>query len=108
MEEEKVPSKPADARIVRAVRKLKSNISHNNNKLEENKTKENKNNPKTISRQVTRKGTQVLSGKNLIPLDNIANSNKQKINKINSTNKIQLDGSIKTNMQEKEYLITRH
>ena len=40
MEEEKVPTKPADARIVRTVRKLKSNVSHTNNKLEENKAKD--------------------------------------------------------------------
>ena len=43
MEEEKVPSKPADARIVRAVRKLKSNISFKSNKLEDNKDKEGNN-----------------------------------------------------------------
>ena len=104
MEEEKVPSKPADARIVRAVRKLKSNISHNTNNFEENKSKESKNNPKSMSRQGTRKGTQILSGKNLMPLNNnnnITNSNKQKPNKISSS-KIQLDGSVKTNMQEKD------
>ena len=40
MEEEKVPSKPADARIVRAVRKLKSTVSHKNDKSEDNKIKE--------------------------------------------------------------------
>ena len=104
MEEEKVPSKPADARIVRAVRKLKSNISHNTNNFEENKSKDSKNNPKSMSRQGTRKGTQILSGKNLMPLNNnnnITNSNKQKPNKISSS-KIQLDGSVKTNMQEKD------
>ena len=40
MEEEKVPSKPADARIVRTVRKLKSNVNHTNTQLEENKSKD--------------------------------------------------------------------
>ena len=59
MEEEKVPSKPADARIVRAVRKLKSNISHKSNQLEENKIN------KPLSRINTRKGTHIMSGKNL-------------------------------------------
>lgn len=104
MEEEKVPSKPADARIVRAVRKLKSNISHKNNHLEEDKSKDSKNTmPKSISRAGTRKGTQILSGKQTSPLNNInINPNKQKPpNKI-SSNKIQLDGSIKTNVQEKD------
>ena len=103
MEEEKVPSKPADARVVRAVRKLKSNISHNSNQLEENKAKDSKNIPKSISRQGTRKGTQILSGKNLIPINNTnSNLNKQKLpNKISSS-KIQLDGSIKTIGQEKD------
>ena len=42
MEEEKVPSKPADARVVRAVRKLKSNVTQKPTKLEENKAKDNK------------------------------------------------------------------
>ena len=99
MEEEKVPSKPADARIVRAVRKLKSNISHKNNQLEENKSKDSKN-PKSISRQGTRKGTQILSGKNLSPLTNIVPTNKQKPQNKISSSKIQLDGSLKTNVQE--------
>ena len=99
MEEEKVPSKPADARIVRAVRKLKSNISHKSNQLEENKIKDkdNKNIDKPLSRIKTRKGTHIMSGKNLNPLNHInSNSNKQqKIpNKISSS-KIQLDGSLK-------------
>ena len=103
MEEEKVPSKPADARIVRAVRKLKSNISHKSNHLEENKIKDLKSNIKTMSRAGTRKGTQVLSGKNLIPLNNINNTNKPKLQtKITSNNKIQLDGSVKTIGQEKD------
>ena len=103
MEEEKVPSKPADARIVRAVRKLKSNISHKSNHLEENKVKDLKSNIKTMSRAGTRKGTQVLSGKNLIPINNINNTNKPKLQtKITSNNKIQLDGSVKTIGQEKD------
>ena len=108
MEEEKVPSKPADARIVRAVRKLKSNISHKNNPLEENKSKDSKNIPlpKSITRVGNRKGTQILSGKSLLPLNMPLNnipSNKQKPpNKINSTSKIQLDGSIKTIAQDKD------
>ena len=97
MEEEKVPSKPADARIVRAVRKLKSNIGHKSNQLEENKIKE----EKVMSRASNRKGTQILSDKNINPLGQI-NTNKQKIpNKIMSS-KIQLDGSIKTNTHEKD------
>ena len=53
MEEEKVPSKPADARIVRTVRKLKSNVSYTNNKLEENKAKDNKGDLKSLSRDTT-------------------------------------------------------
>ena len=97
MEEEKVPSKPADARIVRAVRKLKSNIGHKSNQLEENKIKE----EKVMSRASNRKGTQILSDKNINPLVQI-NTNKQKIpNKIMSS-KIQLDGSIKTNTHDKD------
>ena len=103
MEEEKVPSKPADARIVRAVRKLKSNISHKSNQLEENKVKDIKGNIKTISREAKRKSTQIPSGKNLIPLNNINNTNKPKLQtKITSNNKIQLDGSVKTIGQEKD------
>ena len=97
MEEEKVPSKPADARIVRAVRKLKSNIGHKSNQLEENKIKE----EKVMSRASNRKGTQILSDKNVNPLSQI-NTNKQKIpNKIMSS-KIQLDGSLKTNTHDKD------
>ena len=97
MEEEKVPSKPADARIVRAVRKLKSNIGHKSNQLEENKIKE----EKVMSRASNRKGTQILSDKNINPLGQI-NTNKQKIpNKIMSS-KIQLDGSLKTNTHDKD------
>ena len=100
MEEEKVPSKPADARIVRAVRKLKSNISHKNNQLEENKAKDIKSNIKTMSREAKRKSTQILSGKNLSPLTNIVPTNKQKPQNKISSSKIQLDGSLKTNVQE--------
>ena len=103
MEEEKVPSKPADARIVRAVRKLKSNISHKSNRLEENKVKDLKSNIKTMSREAKRKSTQILSGKNLIPINNNNNTNKTKLQtKITSNNKIQLDGSVKTIGQEKD------
>ena len=105
MEEEKVPSKPADARIVRAVRKLKSNISHKSNHLEENKVKDLKSNIKTMSRAGTRKGTQVLSGKNLIPLNNINNTNKPKLQTKITSNKIQLDGSVKTIGQEKDKVL---
>ena len=107
MEEEKVPSKPADARIVRAVRKLKSNISHKSNPLEENKIKEkdnNKNTNKPLSRVNTRKGTHNMSGKNINPLNYInSNSNKQQkpVNKISSS-KIQLDGSVKTGDKDKD------
>ena len=71
MEEEKVPSKPADARIVRAVRKLKSNIGHKSNQLEENKIKE----EKVMSRASNRKGTQILSDKNINPLGQINTNN---------------------------------
>ena len=53
MEEEKVPSKPADARVVRTVRKLKTNVSHTNNKLEENKAKDIKGDSKSLSRGTT-------------------------------------------------------
>ena len=105
MEEEKVPSKPADARIVRAVRKLKSNISHKSNQLEENKAKDIKGNIKTISREAKRKSTQIPSGKNLIPLNNNnTNTNKPKLQTKLTNNKIQLDGSVKTIVQEKEKL----
>ena len=105
MEEEKVPSKPADARIVRAVRKLKSNISHKSNQLEENKAKDIKGNINTISREAKRKSTQIPSGKNLIPLNNNnINTNKPKLQTKITNNKIQLDGSVKTIVQEKEKL----
>ena len=50
MEEEKVPSKQADARIVRAVRKLKSTVSHKSDKSIDNKIKGGKSLPKPISR----------------------------------------------------------
>ena len=72
MEEEKVPSKPADARIVRTVRKLKSNVSHSNNKLEENKEKSSKQDTKSLSRGNTinsinkGQGLKSVSNKNLI------------------------------------------
>ena len=59
--------------------------------------KDSKNNPKSISRQGTRKGTQILSGKNLIPINNTnSNLNKPKLPNKVSSSKIQLDGSIKT------------
>ena len=45
MEEEKLVTKPADARVVRAVRKLKSNISSSNNNTNDN----NKNTAQTVS-----------------------------------------------------------
>ena len=96
MEEEKVPTKPADARIVRAVRKLKSNISHKSDHIEENKSKDGKNS-KTISRASIRKKTQDLSGNNinsLLPLNQI----KPKIPNKVSSSKIQLDGSVKNNI----------
>ena len=94
MEEEKVPSKPADARIVRTVRKLKTNNYQNNNKLEENKIKENKtegelkpltSNSATDSLQEPHKSSSKLNVVNV----------KQKIPKRNSHNKILLDGSVK-------------
>ena len=98
MEEEKVPSKPADARIVRTVRKLKSNVSHINNKLEENKAKDSKPDIKSLSRKNTTtelKEHKFVSSKNV---NNKLNEYKQRIpiNK-NSNNKILLDGSVKTN-----------
>ena len=96
MEEEKVPSKPADARIVRAVRKLKSTVRHKSDKSEENKIKEGKSLPKPISRASRRKGTQVLSGKNLLALKDISSNKPKNQNKVINS-KIQLDGSIKTN-----------
>ncbi len=96
MEEEKVPSKPADARIVRAVRKLKSTVSHKSDKSENNKIKEGKSLPKPVSRASRRKGTQVLSGKNLLPLKDISSNKPKNQNKIINS-KIQLDGSLKTN-----------
>ena len=99
MEEEKVPSKPADARIVRAVRKLKSTVSHKSDKSEENKIKEGKSLPKPISRASNRKRTQILSGKGLLPLKDI-NSNKPKNQNKIINSKIQLDGSLKTNNQQ--------
>ena len=104
MEEEKVPSKPADARIVRTVRKLKSNVSHATNKLEENKAKDSKTDSKSLSRGATSnsssKGLKIVSNKsNNYKLNDYS---KQKItqNK-NTNNKILLDGSIKTTEKNK-------
>ena len=92
MEEEKVPSKPADARVVRAVRKLKSNITQSSNTLEENKTKESK----TESSKAISRDTENESDKNLKILSNKSINNiRQKIPNNNSNNKILLDGSIK-------------
>ena len=105
MEEEKVPSKPADARVVRAVRKLKSNVSHPSNKLlEENKAKDNKSNIKSLSRKNTginlNKENKFVSNKNL----NKINEFKQRIPiSKNSNNKILLDGSVKTNDKVKVF-----
>ena len=103
MEEEKVPSKPADARVVRTVRKLKSNVSHTNNKLEENKTKDNNNkdDSKQIKRGSVRSNTNKLSklppSKSLTS-NNKLNDNKQKIpTSKNINNKILLDGSVRNN-----------
>ena len=96
MEEEKVPSKPADARVVRAVRKLKSNLTQSNNTLEENKAKESKTeSSKAVSRDIENE-----SNKDLKLLSNKSSNNKmpnikQKIPSKNSNNKILLDGSIK-------------
>ena len=107
MEEEKVPSKPADARIVRTVRKLKSNVSHSNNKLEENKEKSSKQDTKSLSRGNTinniNKGLKSVSNKNLTN-NNKINDYKQRIpiNK-NSNNKILLDGSVKNNDKAKVF-----
>ena len=100
MEEEKVPSKPADARIVRTVRKLKSNVSHSNNKLEENKAKENKPELKSLSRKATgiieNNNHKLVSNKSLNNKINDNNKQRIPINK-NSNKKILLDGSVKTN-----------
>ena len=92
MEEEKVPSKPADARVVRAVRKLKSNITQSSNTLEENKAKESK----TESSKAVSRDTENESDKNIKILSNKSINNiRQKIPNKNSNNKILLDGSIK-------------
>ena len=96
MEEEKVPSKPADARVVRAVRKLKSNITQSNNTLEENKAKESK----TESSKAVSRDLENDSNEDLKILSNKSSNNKminikQKIPSKNSNNKILLDGSIK-------------
>ena len=101
MEEEKVPSKPADARIVRTVRKLKSNVNHANNKLEEDKTKTDL---KSLSRGETgnnsSKGLKIVSNKsNNIKL----NDNKKIPQSKNSNNKILLDGSIKPTEKNKVF-----
>ena len=110
MEEEKVPSKPADARIVRTVRKLKSNVSHSNNKLEENKEKSSKQDTKSLSRGNTinsiskGQGLKSVSNKNLINNNNKINDYKQRIPiSKNSNNKILLDGSVKTNDKGKVF-----
>jgi len=98
MEEEKVPSKPADARIVRAVRKLKSNISFKSNKLEDNKDKEGNNPSKKNLRGMT--GTEI----NKVPNINPTMLNKQKSIPTKNTNiKILLDGSIKSNDKGKVF-----
>jgi hypothetical protein len=92
MEEEKVPSKPADARVVRAVRKLKSNITQSSNTLEENKAKDSK----TESSKAVSRDTEKESDTNLKILSNKSINNiRQKIPSKNSNNKILLDGSIK-------------
>ena len=92
MEEEKVPSKPADARVVRAVRKLKSNITQSSNTLEENKAKESK----TESSKAVSRDTENESDKNIKILSNKSINNiRQKIPSKNSNNKILIDGSIK-------------
>ena len=96
MEEEKVPSKPADARIVRTVRKLKSNVNHTNTQLEENKSKDNKIDTKSLSRGTTghNSNLKLVSNKNVN--NKINDNNKQKIPNKNSNNKILLDGSVKS------------
>ena len=104
MEEEKVPSKPADARIVRTVRKLKSNVSHATNKLEENKAKDKES--KTDSKSLSRGATSISSSKGLKIESNKSNNIKLNDNKKiphnkNSNNKILLDGSIKTTEKNK-------
>jgi hypothetical protein len=106
MEEEKVPSKPADARIVRTVRKLKSNISHATNKLEENKAKDKES--KTDSKSLSRGATSISSSKGLKIESNKSNNIKLNDNKKiphhkNSNNKILLDGSIKTTEKNKVF-----
>ena len=102
MEEEKVPSKPADARVVRAVRKLKSNVTQKPTKLEENKAKDNKTEVDlgTESRGATSNESnnsnkalnKIVSNKSNVKLNDI----KPKIPSKNSNNKILLDGSVKT------------
>ena len=106
MEEEKVPSKPADARIVRTVRKLKSNVSHATNKLEENKAKDKES--KTDSKSLSRGATSISSSKGLKIESNKSNNIKLNDNKKiphhkNSNNKILLDGSIKTTEKNKVF-----
>ena len=107
MEEEKVPSKPADARIVRAVRKLKSNVNYSNNKLEENKEKSSKQDKKSLSRGNTinniNKDYKSVSNKNLNNNNKINDYKQRKpINK-NLNNKILLDGSAKANDKVKVF-----
>ena len=94
MEEEKVPSKPADARIVRAVRKLKTNSYQSSNKLEENKVKENKTEAELEPSKVTSANDSFKDAHKSSSKLNLANI-KQKIPNRNSHNKILLDGSAK-------------
>ena len=112
MEEEKVVTKPADARIVRAVRKLKSNVSNINNNTNDNI----KNTQQTISEKNSLVYPNALcSDKNLVKNKenlksalintqvDIRENQKEIISKMpikrdqskKSTNKILLDGSIK-------------
>ena len=99
MEEEKVPSKPADARVVRAVRKLKTNVSHTNNKLEEDKAKDkdNKRDSKKLSRGMT-----LNHSNNGLKVAYKLNDLKPKVQS-NKNNKILLDGSVKTNDKGKVF-----
>ena len=99
MEEEKVPSKPADARVVRAVRKLKTNVSHTNNKLEEDKAKDkdNKRDSKKLSRGMT-----LNHSNNGLKVAYKFNDLKPKVQS-NKNNKILLDGSVKTNDKGKVF-----
>lgn len=112
MEEEKVVTKPADARIVRAVRKLKSNVSNINNNTNDNI----KNTQQTISEKNSLVYPNALcSDKNLVKNKenlksalintqvDIRENQKEISSKMpikrdqskKSTNKILLDGSIR-------------